>query len=250
MLRAVRFSTKLGFAIEPRTFSAISSGAKNITKISAERIAAELEAILANPNRSVGASLLAKTGLAEAIFPGFSPRQISFGTSVLGELRKKVDFPLALACFLAGCPTKSALEKSKRLKLSRNQSKHIKFLLTNIGKLLNEKMSLAELKLTLAEPYFRDLYELQKAIQKAKHESAAPLSKLTRRIKGLRGVELKPRPLLDGHDLIELGATPGPGLGQLTEEMYIAQLEGQLQTTQQAKEWVRKWLQKHRGIDN
>jgi hypothetical protein len=36
----------------------------------------------------------------------------------------------------------------------------------------------------------------------------------------------------------------------LTEEMYIAQLEGQLQTAQQAEQWVQKWLQKHRGIDN
>lgn len=250
MLRAVRFSTELGFAVEPRTFSAISSSAKNITKISAERIAAELEATLANPNRSKGASILAKTKLAEAIFPGFTLPQISFGTSVLGKLRKKVDFPLALVCFFAGCPTELALEKSKRLKLSRSQTKHIKFLLTNKGKLLNEKMSLAELKLTLAEPYFRDLYELQRAIQKAKHESTAPLIALTRKMKGLRGVELKPKPLLDGHELITLGATPGPGLGQLAEEMYIAQLQGQLQTTQQAKQWVQKWLQKHRDIDN
>jgi len=250
MLRAVRFSTELGFAVEPRTFSAIASGAKNITKISSERIAAELEAILANPNRSKGASILARTKLAEAIFPGFSRRQISFGTSVVGELRKKVDFPLALACFFAGCPTESALEKSRRLKLSRSQTKHIKFLLTNKGKLLNEKMSLAELKLTLAEPYFRDLYELQRAVQKAKHESTAPLSRLARRMKTLRGVELKPRPLLNGHDLIRFGAAPGPGLGQLAEEMYIAQLEGQLHTPQQAKQWVRTWLEKHEPIDD
>ncbi|GAI27403.1 unnamed protein product, partial [marine sediment metagenome] len=57
MLRAVRFSTQLGFAIEPQTLSAIRSNAKNITKISGERIAMELEAILVNPNRSVGVSL-------------------------------------------------------------------------------------------------------------------------------------------------------------------------------------------------
>ena len=98
----------------------------------------------------------------------------------------------------------------------------------------------------LAEPYFRDLYELQRAIQKASSESLAPLTKLRRRIKALGDVELKPKPLLDGHDLIRLGAVPGPALGQLAEEMYIAQLEGTLRTKPQAKKWAQNWLKKHK----
>ena len=40
-----------------------------------------------------------------------------------------------------------------------------------------------------------------------------------------------------------------PQIGQLAEEMYIAQLEGKLQTAEQAKLWVQKWLQKHRMIE-
>ena len=70
MLRAVRFSTQLGFAIESSTWSAICSNAKKIIKISGERIAIELEGILVNPNRSAGASMLFESGFAEAIFPG------------------------------------------------------------------------------------------------------------------------------------------------------------------------------------
>jgi hypothetical protein len=41
MLRAVRFSTQLGFSIEPRTQKAVCNQAENITKISGERIAAQ-----------------------------------------------------------------------------------------------------------------------------------------------------------------------------------------------------------------
>ena len=78
MLRAVRFSTQLSFAIEPLTFSAICSNAKNITKISGERIAVELEAILVSPSRSSGVSLLVESGLAEAIFPGFAGEACKF----------------------------------------------------------------------------------------------------------------------------------------------------------------------------
>jgi poly(A) polymerase len=249
MLRAVRFSTQLGFAIEPKTFSAIRRHANNITKISGERIAMELEATLVSPNQSTGASLLTKSKLAETVFPRLDSKKMNLAVKVLSQLPKKVDFPLALACLFAGCPTEFALEKCRVLKLSRSQTKHIKFLLANRGKLLEDKMSLAELKLTLAQPYFWDLYELQKAIQKAERKRVTPLSKLRRRITTLGDVELRPKPLLDGHDLMRLGAVPGPGLGQLAQEMYIAQLEGNLQTTTQARQWVQKWLQKHRIIE-
>jgi poly(A) polymerase len=252
MLRAVRFSTQLGFAIEPATFSAICRNAKNITRISGERIAVELEGILAGPNRSAGASMLSKSGLAEAVFAGFVGEQVKFAVSVLSQLRRKVDFALALACLFAGCETQFAVEKCRVLKLSRSQNKHIKFLLSNRCTLLNERMSLAELKKILAEPYFWDLYELQRAIQKAKdggRRSIAALISLRKRIKALGDIELRPKPLLNGHDLIRLGAVPGPSLGQLAEELYIAQLEGTLQTQEQAQQWAQKWLQKHRMIE-
>jgi poly(A) polymerase len=247
MLRAIRFSTQLSFAIEPKTFSAICTLGENITKISGERISAELEGILIDPNRATGASLLVESGLANAIFPGYAGEPAKFAVAVLGQLRKKIDFALALAGFFAGYETKFAIEKCKVLKLSRNQNKHIKFLLTNRDKLLNDSMSLAELKKFLMEPYFWDLYELQRAIQRARQAGIYALVNIRKRIKALGDIELRPKPLLTGHDLIRLGAVPGPVLGQLAEEMYIAQLEGQLQTTQQAEDWVVKWLHKHKA---
>jgi poly(A) polymerase len=252
MLRAIRFSTQLRFNIDPQTWSAICGNADKIRNISGERIAMELEGILSCPNRMEGVLMLNRSGLAEKIFPGFAGQQAQFAVAVLGQLRKKVDFALALAGFFAGCEVQFAVEKLRILKLSRNRLKHIKFLLSNRGALLDEKMSLAQLKKLLAEPYFRDLYELQRAIQKTKGESRknlAALINLRKRIKALGDIELRPTPLLNGHDLIRLGAVPGPDLGQLAEELYIAQLEGQLKTQQQAEDWAQKWLQKHRMVE-
>jgi poly(A) polymerase len=252
MLRAIRFSTQLGFAIEPSTWSAICSNADKIRKISGERIAMELEGILVSPNRAAGVSMLNRSGLAEEIFPDFVEWKAQYATEVLGQLRTKVDFSLALAGLFAGCEVQFAAEKLRVLKLSRNRTKHIKFLLNNRDVLLDENMSLAKLKKLLAEPYFRDLYELQRAIQKTKdtgRKSLAALINLRKRINALGDVELRPKPLLNGHDLIRLGAVPGPGLGQLMEELYIAQLEGQLKTPKQAGDWVQKWLQKHKIVE-
>jgi len=248
MLRAVRFSTQLGFPIEAATKSAIRTNAKKITRISCERITVELEAILVNPNRSAGVSLLVECGLADAIFPGLSGDQLNFAISALDKLRKKVDFALALSAFFSACGTDSALESCRILMLSRNQTKQVKFLLANREVLLDEQMSLGRLRLLFAEPYFWDLYDLQRAILKATDDGLTPLIKLHRRISALGDMEKKPIPLLNGHDLIRLGAVPGPALGQLAQEMYIAQLEGQFQNREQAKRWVQKWLEKHKTI--
>jgi poly(A) polymerase len=247
MLRAVRFSTQLGFPIEPQTYSAIGHNAAKIVRISGERIAVELEGILCHPNRAAGAAMLIETALAEAISPGFAGDPARRGVAVLGQLRKKVAFPLALAALFADCPTHFATEKSEILKLSRNRIKHLRFLLAHRGRLLEWDMALARLKKLLAEPHFRDLYELERAIQKATvgNKGVAPLIKLRRRIRDLAGAEIKPKPLLDGHDLMQLGAVAGPVLGRLVEELYVAQLEGEVGTREQAQQWARNWLQRH-----
>jgi len=208
MLRAVRFSTQLGFAVEAKTKAAICTNAQKISAISGERIAAELEEILAHPNRAAGASMFLDTGLADAVFSDLSAAHSRFALKVLAQLRKRVDFPLALASFFAGYPSEFVLDKIRLLKLSRNQVRHLKFLLNN---LLQEDPSLGRLRMLLAEPYFWDLYEFQRAVQKARDRSRsalAPLIRLRRRIRQLGDIELRPRPLLNGYDLIRLGAAP------------------------------------------
>ena len=247
MLRAIRFSTRLDFPIEPQTYSAIGRNAANIIKISGERIAVELDGILTHPNRARGVAMLIETGLADAIFPGLAGDRAARGVAVLAGLRKKVECPLALAALFADCPTDFSLERAEVLKLSRKQIKHLKFLLTHRGRLLHWDMPLSRLKKLLAEPHFWDLYELERAIQKATagNKGMTPLIKLRRRIRDLTGVEVKPKPLLDGHDLIRLGAVPGPVLGRLVEELYAAQLEGEVKTREQAQQWARAWLQQY-----
>jgi tRNA nucleotidyltransferase/poly(A) polymerase len=210
----------------------------------------ELEGILVAPNRSAGVSMLIESGLAKAIFPRFVGELAELAIKILSRLRKKVDCALGLAGLFAGSQTEFALEKISVLKLSRSQIKHIEFLLDNRGKLLNDKMPLSQLKLIASEPYFWDLYELQRAIQKQSRDrkGGASLIKLRKRIKALGDIELRPKPILNGYELIRLGAVPGPGLGQLAQELYIAQLEGIVQTAEQARQWAQKWLRKHKKL--
>jgi len=71
MLRAVRFSTQLGFTIDPDTFAAIQRNAPRLEIISAERIHTELNKIILTPKPSKGFLMLRDTGLMQEFLPEF-----------------------------------------------------------------------------------------------------------------------------------------------------------------------------------
>jgi putative nucleotidyltransferase with HDIG domain len=69
MMRAIRFTTQLGFEIEANSIASITKNAERITIISGERIVDELNKILATEKPSIGFLLLYKTGLLDIILP-------------------------------------------------------------------------------------------------------------------------------------------------------------------------------------
>jgi poly(A) polymerase len=71
LLRAVRFSAQFGFRIEPETRAAIARCADSLQTISAERIAQELNKILASPRPSGPIRELCDLGLMRHIVPEF-----------------------------------------------------------------------------------------------------------------------------------------------------------------------------------
>ncbi len=69
MMRAIRFSTQLGFDIEDKTLLSITENRKRIEIVSRERIVDELNKIILAERPSQGFILLEETGLLELIFP-------------------------------------------------------------------------------------------------------------------------------------------------------------------------------------
>jgi len=69
MLRAVRFATRLGFAIDPRTADAIRDSAALATNLSGERIQQEISKMLEAPKPSEAFRLLSDLGLLQVICP-------------------------------------------------------------------------------------------------------------------------------------------------------------------------------------
>jgi tRNA nucleotidyltransferase (CCA-adding enzyme) len=69
MVRAVRLATALEFSIEPATLAAIDRRAALVRHLSGERIAAELDRLLATGRPGIGLRLLAETKLLAEIAP-------------------------------------------------------------------------------------------------------------------------------------------------------------------------------------
>jgi tRNA nucleotidyltransferase (CCA-adding enzyme) len=99
MLRAVRFSGQLNFAIEEGTLAAIRSHAPLIRAVAVERLKNELDKILLNPRTPHSMAYLKQSGLAEHLpagdllsmdWSGYEPKgQAAFGWAYLLKSQQK-----------------------------------------------------------------------------------------------------------------------------------------------------------------
>ncbi|OBI44286.1 CCA tRNA nucleotidyltransferase [Mycobacterium kyorinense] len=69
MLRAARFVSQLGFTVAPRVREAIEQMAPELGRITAERVAAELDKLLLGDDPAAGIDLMVQTGMGEVVLP-------------------------------------------------------------------------------------------------------------------------------------------------------------------------------------
>jgi len=77
MLRAARFVSQLGFAVAPRVRSAIEEMAPELARITAERVAAELDKLLLGGDPVAGIELMVQTGMGEVVLPEVGGMQMT-----------------------------------------------------------------------------------------------------------------------------------------------------------------------------
>ena len=69
MLRAARFVSQLGFTVAPRVLAAMEEMADQLGRITAERVAAELDKLILGANPVAGIDLMVQSGLGEVVLP-------------------------------------------------------------------------------------------------------------------------------------------------------------------------------------
>ncbi len=225
MLRAVRFSAQLGFAIEQATLAAVKEHAAEISFVARERIAAELEKIWVSKAPKAGIDALVESGLG-LYLPGNVPAHQEKWEAFHAE---QAVVGWAYLAFLNG----DWQEIVQSYRLSNKDKAFIKQVLDANRKLQEGWRPL---------DYFTyDLEVLHAAFDFALWSGDAPsITKegIARR-KAELPIQTKQELAANGHDFLQWhGGRGGPWLKEAVAQALQAVLEGKMQNdNEQIKDW-------------
>ena len=273
MVRAVRFAAALGFTIEDGTFQAIREQRQTIGQVSWERIGEEITRILTEGTARRGFELLDATGLLAVVLPEiqamkgveqspeyhpagdvFNHTLIALGylqhateTVAYGCLLHDVAKPVCIRreqgriTFYGHTDTgaEMAVEILKRLKRSRSVWERVSYLVKNHLRYTQApNMRLSTLKRFLAAEGIKELLEVCRIDALAANGDLQYYNFCQTRLAELKREDLHPQALLMGRDLIAMGLTPGPVFQHILKQVEELQLNGELRTREEARDWV------------
>lgn len=244
MLRAVRFASTFGFELESATLAAVQQHAHEIGVVSGERIGAEMRRMLAGPNRALAVKLLRESKLLEEILPSASllcaDTQDWDGLVARLSQLSELNFSAAAAILLQPIIDKQGIaEIVSRWKLSNDECKSIQWICDHWRVLLaaNDKPWSEVQPVLLSRNVELTLAVIDAMARASTVEGSSALGAISfcRERLAWPAERLDPKPLLDGADLIELGIEPGPKFKQILDAVRRAQLDGEIETVEQAK---------------
>lgn len=278
LLRAIRFASSLGFEIEKETWKAICERSREIQQVSGERIRDELVKILTRPGAARGFSLLSESGLMKEILPEieamkgveqppeFHPEgDVFVHTRMLLDQLEDTTPVLALAALFhdVGKPPTFAIREGKikfyehapigarmtqeimkRLRFSNEEIEAVSTCVENHMKFADvQKMREGKLKRFVTRPTFEVELELHRIDCLSSHGKLDNYQFLQGKLKDYAHEELKPKPFINGHDLIALGMKPGPAMKPLLDELFELQLEGRFKDHSEALATARQRIE-------
>jgi poly(A) polymerase len=239
LLRAIRFGARLGYSIEPETWAAVCRMAPEIKRVSAERIREELSRILTEGRAALGFRLLHESGLLAAILPDVPwSEQLERALEMI-PAKAAVDF--AFAVLLHEVPINDVERICQDLKLSGSETNHVIALVKCLPRFaMLRDVSTSELKRFLRVPRFEDHMELARISATAARRDLDAWNFASNMLRKWSSDDIAPAPLMSGDDLIVLGLSPGPLFKEILTRVEDEQLEGRLQTSEQARNFVRE----------
>jgi poly(A) polymerase len=266
LLRAVRFSTTLGFEIEPLTLAAMGECAWLLDRVSPERIRDEFSKILKSPRRRQGLEMLVDTGLIAHFMPEvlkligceqppeWHPEgDVYTHTRIMLEmLEPDAPLELCLAVLLhdiAKPPCQTFDDEAgrirfnghdamgaemaeailRRLRYSNDTIAAVVPMVARHMQFMNvQQMRTAKLKRFMAEPNFELEMELHRVDCGSSNGFTDNYEFLEKKAEEFAAEPLIPPPLVTGRDLIQLGLRPGPRFKEILEAIQTEQLEGRI----------------------
>ncbi len=270
MLRAIRFAARLGFTIDAATFAAIRATAPQAHHVSQERVRDELTRTLTEGAPRRAFELLDATGLLREVLPEVArlqgveqPPQFhpegdvwTHTLLLLDNLPAGASPTLAWGALLhdIGKPAtfrrapdrirfdghveigvRIAEDICARFRMSHEETAQIVALVAHhmrFGEV--EKMRAATLKRFLRLDRFPEHLALHRLDCLASHRDLRLYEFAKHHFETIPAEEIRPQPLLTGHDLIAAGFRPGPAFREMLLRVEDAQLEGRIHTREEA----------------
>jgi putative nucleotidyltransferase with HDIG domain len=274
MLRAVRFAARFNFEIEAATLAAIRNLAPQIHQVSRERVRDELTKMLIEGQARSAFLLLDGSGLLHKVLPEieamqgveqppqFHPEGDVFVHTLL--LLEKLPHPCSAALAWGALlhdvgkpPTfrrapdrvrfdghvdvgvKMAELICQRLRFSSDDTEQILALVDNHMRFAHAtRMSESTFKKFVRMPHFDEHLELHRLDCQASHGDLTTYEFTRNKMAALTPEAMRPAPLVTGDDLIAVGHVPGPSFKEILSAVEDGQLEGRLQSREQALRFV------------
>ena len=270
MLRAVRFAARFGFVLEEKTLLAIRDAAPELHQVSQERVRDELAHMLTEGRARRAMELLENTGLLKEVLPEIAqmrgveqPPQFhpegdvwTHTMMLLEQLPPGCSATLAWSALLhdVGKPAtfrrapdrirfdghvevgvRMAEEICRRLRMSNSDTGQILALVANHMRFGNvENMRASTLKRFFRLQQFEEHLALHKMDCIASHGDLSLYNFARQHYESAEPEHIRPRPLITGDDLLALGYRPGPNFRVMLTIVEDAQLEGSVETREQA----------------
>ncbi len=235
MLRAVRFASRFGLAIDPETRDAIASNAGELKGVSRERIGNEIRRMAIEGDWAAAVQSMSELGLEEAVLGSATAdadwircRHLQAASVAAAERHQA-----SIAAWL--------LDRSRSGDGESLETAHLDEIGDRLVSSNNDRLRLADIIGIhgILEDSWGDLSVSSQKRLAVRHgfESATVLveavdsaraGRIRMRVQELSETGLQPEPLLGGHDLIQLGLKPGPHFSRMLDQVYDAQLEGRI----------------------
>ena len=264
MLRAVRFAARFRYTIAPETMEAIRTLAYEIHQVSRERIREELTKMLTEGEARHGFELLDESGLLKEVLPEIAAMK---GVEQPPQYHPEGDVWVHTLMLLEGLPAgasptlawsallhdvgkpptfrrapdrirfdghadvgaKMAREIGNRFRMSNEEIDQITSVVAQHMKFPElPKMRESTLKRFLRQPKFDEHLEMHRLDCLASHGDLSLHDLATEKLRTMPEEQIRPKPLITGHDLIDAGYKPGPLFSEVLTQVEDAQLEGRV----------------------
>ncbi len=276
LLRAVRFTARLGFALDPDTRAAILAEADSLhAGVSVERVREELVKMFTEGRAGTALALLEEMGLLAVVLPEIQAMKgveqppeyhpegdVFTHTRIMLELLPEDCTPtLAMGVLLhdVGKPVTQTFEDrirfnnhdkagahmareiTQRLRFSNQESARIAWLAEShmrVGAI--PQMREGKRRLFVTEPGFDELLQLCRLDCLSSHRDLKGVEWVQQYLASLPADAPRPPRLFNGNDLLLLGYKAGPQFSKILATVEEAQLEGTISTKGEAAEFVRQ----------